>query len=775
MTTNYHDMANFHVISVESRKGGIGKTTIALNLALILNEVKQCEVLFLDLDIAGTDASSFIRSLEEQRLIWKDKLHVLRDPLDKTRDLNLVDLFEQYMMGEEVPEVLWEGKNTLDNKALMLLSGKINIFSSSLSRGNGRRYNYSPNLLFDEMHSAWFITMIKSLIEKCARSLGGYRRLVAIIDNAPGYSGLEPSVEEWLTNLGPELGKFLFVCSLESQDIKASIKSVGAIHSIYREKWTVSRDFLASLRKNGQIKTEFNNRQDEFFIELLESIPREYNNCLSVKRDRERYTECERCKHRCEYSFYLQQPEKDGEEYASDASRYIALVANKVPPLLYGKYSYKIGSVMKDLGANVQEELAFEDLSDGLKLGGELNNIYPVLRSLPKRMIPFIEELSYQFVADKIKPSGRKTSKIGDEWQSTANRLEKTRSLISTKISERKEHAQDLSEDRLVEQALLCFDIDNALVESIDQISQMGIREIERFWERDYSLVCVHISFFLDTILATKRHFLGTELYDLAFKFVRNGKNRDILTSKEFRTKADHYMSIESVEENKKISRNRDYVRAYKSIARALILTEAIFSTQTQSSSHDLEEIDFFKKSIGDLASLLYQMASIDHQKSIETVKFRDATTDIRAISSFAEKLFDENVSADSGGTPFIKSFEKPMALAEVYVAYETAVKRFSSIDEDFNYLMDCLLAIVSRGEASNVTLALIKDLIRNVITDKNIPYESGAEYLRILRSQSYAEKGKSDSFQLLLSLEKLDDFNRVLRSVLSKGQWQLL
>ena len=43
----------YKVYSIESRKGGVGKTTIALNLASVLVKRKE-PVLLLDCDITGT-------------------------------------------------------------------------------------------------------------------------------------------------------------------------------------------------------------------------------------------------------------------------------------------------------------------------------------------------------------------------------------------------------------------------------------------------------------------------------------------------------------------------------------------------------------------------------------------------------------------------------------------------------------------------------------------------------------------------------------------------
>ena len=48
-------MDNWVTVSVESRKGGVGKTTAALNLARLFQK-RQHAVLFLDVDMTGTNA-----------------------------------------------------------------------------------------------------------------------------------------------------------------------------------------------------------------------------------------------------------------------------------------------------------------------------------------------------------------------------------------------------------------------------------------------------------------------------------------------------------------------------------------------------------------------------------------------------------------------------------------------------------------------------------------------------------------------------------------------
>ena len=53
--------SEYYVFSIEYRKGGVGKTTAALNLAKVLLDWKF-EVLFLDVDITGTNVSDALDS-----------------------------------------------------------------------------------------------------------------------------------------------------------------------------------------------------------------------------------------------------------------------------------------------------------------------------------------------------------------------------------------------------------------------------------------------------------------------------------------------------------------------------------------------------------------------------------------------------------------------------------------------------------------------------------------------------------------------------------------
>ena len=93
----------FVIISVESQKGGVGKTTAAFNIARILlntKREKKYEVLLLDLDISGTEAAIAANSFA-----FMKKTEVLGFPIGKTSSHNVVDLFSHYMCGNILPDV----------------------------------------------------------------------------------------------------------------------------------------------------------------------------------------------------------------------------------------------------------------------------------------------------------------------------------------------------------------------------------------------------------------------------------------------------------------------------------------------------------------------------------------------------------------------------------------------------------------------------------------------------------------------------------------------
>lgn len=112
-------MGEYKLISVESRKGGVGKTTAALNIGYLLKD--RCHVLLLDIDITGTSISA----IRDSRFWWKDTLLLERND----KPMNLLKYFAtSYLKGEDLFDFTLlptEGKVKVE-------PGIINVMASEL-------------------------------------------------------------------------------------------------------------------------------------------------------------------------------------------------------------------------------------------------------------------------------------------------------------------------------------------------------------------------------------------------------------------------------------------------------------------------------------------------------------------------------------------------------------------------------------------------------------------------------------------------------------------
>lgn len=143
--------------SIESRKGGVGKTTVALNMCQMLRK-KGYAVLMLDCDITGTSSAES----SENSDFWKEDINVIKYFDKKTngeKTFNLLTLFCKRNTKEksEEEDEAWSLDNIEYNK------NKINIIGSDLYEG--KQLIIDPRYLMDEIHSYWVVSMLKDLIE----------------------------------------------------------------------------------------------------------------------------------------------------------------------------------------------------------------------------------------------------------------------------------------------------------------------------------------------------------------------------------------------------------------------------------------------------------------------------------------------------------------------------------------------------------------------------------------------------------------------------------
>ena len=361
---------DFMIVSVESRKGGVGKTTGALNLARILLERRKHAVLFLDVDITGTNVTDCLDSP-----FWRDICHGVQDATKgEPHVANLLAIFQrQFMPGLARPSFIREGAEDISTRAgsLAFISDKINIIGSQIydlevssPDKRGDTCVCKPSILFDELHAFWFIEFLQRICETFMEAIKKdepERPVAVIVDNSPGYIGIAPAVQEWLTDIGPDRGKFLTVSSLDKQDLISCGHAIHNLHRLYGCKWHTSRKLTDATSKNTESHKDLQLTRDEegFFLRLVEAqstrrmTHKSHGRTFSVGGDH--------------LSFYGTQDAKTGEAYLNHPERYQGLIVNRVPRFLKrGVYAYdkeQMYAIMHHGGSSVVQDLLGDDRS----------------------------------------------------------------------------------------------------------------------------------------------------------------------------------------------------------------------------------------------------------------------------------------------------------------------------------------------------------------------------------------------------------------------------
>lgn len=275
------------IISVESRKGGVGKTTASITLGEQLIE-KGYQVLLLDMDLTGTRLSPEFLSNRSSSLFVVSQ---------NGKDVNLVDLYKDvFLEGKRVPPFSFD---KTDWHYLHICKGKCNYLESDIYKISADSTEQlapieDPRVLYDSYHAYWMRQMIEVLtlqFEACLRGTKG----VVILDCSPGVSAMEVMIHDYLTTLGPDIGKFLYVTSLDEQDLLACRQSCRQIDGIMRDKMDAGKYYQSLKHERMKDRIEIALRSDSFrdvWRRLCESggtIPQFYGSNVDLP-DRSSYS-----------------------------------------------------------------------------------------------------------------------------------------------------------------------------------------------------------------------------------------------------------------------------------------------------------------------------------------------------------------------------------------------------------------------------------------------------------------------------------------------------
>jgi hypothetical protein len=787
-----------YAISVESRKGGVGKTTIALNLARLLLKSEQYEVVFLDLDISGTESAKIVPALERKGL-WKNNLYAVNDPYDEKEKLNLVNTFESYMTGKDIPSVTWDiAKGSQFN----FKSGKINILSSFLRRvthkerrdlkskkvnNNHKTPVYSPDALFDENHSTWFMTMIQELLSKAMDGLSRRARspkrnkLAVVIDNAPGYSGFEPVIEEWLTTIGPECGKILFVSSTDGQDIYSCFQSIRDVHEVYCEKWQTSRAFKElSSQMTYEPAEKIYISNERFLNRLAESAPwknKSYKNCAYPAPQKKSHPNCTNCG----LCFFLDMNEDHGAIYMNDAAKYIAIIINKTPRLISNKtYSLAIGDLLQPFGFKAGKEITIGNISTLFDPKGQahLNRFAGIVRNLPRYIVPFNEGISYQFVADRMDDSEVRTGKKQITKLSSKKKIKAMQSLEKYKDTFRPQYlfaGKDWGQ-KIVDILGFDFRIRNS-IQVIRPADREGVHTIYKFWEPEYSLF---------------------------FQVVRSGINIKSLFSRDYtRKRSEAIGSAEEYAHNFMTAAQDDKEQSGKeislSIAKDALRIRNFASSATLAIAKDVErEIQRKLNNVSPPPIWVSMEIALDVALDLAAANIRNKEEARKIIIGFTSHLItfltlnndklDERVgkrdfwikqiddsshSLQNLGTFKYKKFVRsPESFLEVFQEFCLTRARVIDAKEDFDFLIDCFKTIVFKGKRLFHSDA-VKKVAQAVIVEKRKSHKVGLESLIDLgMPKDVLNITQVDDLEEYLKKDELKDFDDVLNVM--KSYWKI-
>ena len=263
--------------------------------------------MLLDIDITGTS----IRAIQKSRF-WVNDTVLLT--FSDGSPINLLQYYTNvYLKGDEpftFTSAQEEGKTNV-------YIDTINVIASELY-GDNAELLYDPSLLLDNLHVYWLTKLITSLCENFSACFKDQKPCVIILDNSPGFVGIGKAVHGILTDMGPELAKFLTVSSLDIQDFESSLKAVSALHDEYVDKL------------NGAMFPETQKGDESFYAQVQLS-------------------------NADEYEYYRRNKEK------SKLSAYQGLVINKVAKgIIEGRTRYDFNN---DLSPKLEE--IFAQLFDG--------------------------------------------------------------------------------------------------------------------------------------------------------------------------------------------------------------------------------------------------------------------------------------------------------------------------------------------------------------------------------------------------------------------------
>jgi chromosome partitioning protein len=231
---------NAKTISIINMKGGVGKTTLSINLGRYLSERKHKKVLLIDLDpqanatIVGIDPDFLKQHLKQKKTVADLFINCLKSygPFPKTEEIKI-----------EVSEYLHRSFESTDKKSYLDIIPSEIILSSVLKGVSIGPYELN-RLLLDEVKKKYDF-----IIVDCAPT---YSLLTTLALNATE-ALLMPVMADSFGVYGVQLMKH--VIEEHQYDYGVEIKVVGLVFTMWEKDKKHQENFMAKIRKEWELQT----------------------------------------------------------------------------------------------------------------------------------------------------------------------------------------------------------------------------------------------------------------------------------------------------------------------------------------------------------------------------------------------------------------------------------------------------------------------------------------------------------------------------------------
>ena len=652
----------YKIISVESRKGGVGKTTAALNLSNLL--VKEgYRTLLLDVDITGTSIEGSYSSA-----FWRENIYPVKQ---NKKEVNLLSIFNDlFLKGEGLPKFSFEEDNKND---FVISADKINIFNSEMFNDDSGLI-CDPRILFDELHSFWLIEMIESLCESFASCVKNAKTVI-ILDNSPGYVGLGKTIHEWITDIGPDRGKFLTISSLDVQDLNSCISAIQAIDNVMNKK-IEGANYYSQLKKNISKIEEPSKEAKKFFLKLAAN---------EVKSGKYQY-------------FMKDTPMRP------ELSSYQSLIINKAPrEIKSNPFYYDVNEALKgDVKIAILKMFSREQEDRTLQ-----NIVY------------FDNYIHFQFVEPFIK-------RISSDRKQVYSSLKRSFTRVENEITENLH--KEIEFDNYLQFLKTIDSYEKILSKLLVQLTEAGyyniVRLIEEKWHPQTPLIKVQQIF---ENLCDDTPFL--DKYS-----VRRGRIAEIVIDEEyFRNEME--VIFNNIENSAPKILNLYYIREKQTLLALCFFLAEFFLNQTHDNRKNtffysilililiLQSERFIKQKNNKKGNSFHFFLANENILSSEIRKYR-STFNEKAHIYFESKFPQEDI---------FYLFEELDMLSNLYNSFCHAQARLIDMHQDFKFLISVIrdVTIDERSERG-IIFPNIRGILDEVIIKKTIPASQAYEKLHM-------------------------------------------